>query len=238
MFSVLILGLLIGLQHAMEADHLAAVASLTTRSRNVREAARLGTAWGIGHTLTLLLFGGGVLVLGASIDASIASWLEGAVAVMLILLGADVLRRLWQQRVHFHSHSHGRQTHFHAHSHESSSAHEQDPHRHSHAASLPLRSLFVGMMHGMAGSAALIVFALASVSSPWEGLAYIGLFGVGSIVGMALLALVISIPLRWSAKRLTLVHNGLTATFGLLTIGLGALLLHKTTSDLLGYPIF
>ena len=89
------------------------------------------------------------------------------------------------------------------------------------------------MMHGMAGSAALIVFALASVQSPWQGLAYIALFGIGSIIGMAVLAIVISFPLRWSAQSLTWAHNGLTGLFGLLTITLGALLLQQTTTQLM-----
>jgi ABC-type nickel/cobalt efflux system permease component RcnA len=238
MFSVLMLGLLVGLQHAMEADHLAAVASLTTRSRNLGEAARLGTAWGIGHTVTLLLFGGGVLLIGTSIHAELALWLEAAVAVMLIGLGGDVLRRLWRKRVHFHSHRHGTKTHFHAHSHEVGTVHTEDPHRHTHRRQMPVRSLLVGMMHGMAGSAALIVFALAAVQSPWQGLLYILLFGIGSIIGMGLLAIVISLPLRWSAKSLTWAHNGLTGVFGLLTIALGGLLLHQTSAQLIGQGVF
>jgi ABC-type nickel/cobalt efflux system permease component RcnA len=233
MFGILILGLLVGLQHATEADHLAAVASLTTRSRSLRDAARLGSAWGLGHTLTLLLFGGGVLLVGGAIHADVALWLEAGVGVMLILLGADVLRRLWRRRVHFHSHRHGPQRHFHAHSHSPRGDHAEDPHHHAHHPLLPLRSLLVGMMHGMAGSAALIVFALAGVQSPWQGLAYIAVFGIGSIIGMALLAIVISIPLRWSAHRLTWAHNGLTAMFGLLTVALGVLLLQQTTAQLL-----
>ncbi len=234
MFSVLLLGLLIGLQHAVEADHLAAVASLTTRGRNLREAARMGSAWGLGHSLTLLLIGGGVLLIGGTIPDQLALWLEAAVGVMLIVLGADVLHRLWRQRVHFHNHRHGSRSHFHAHSHTPSADHEKDPHQHSHPARLPVRSLLVGMMHGMAGSAALIVFALGSVQSLWQGLAYIAMFGIGSIVGMTLLALAISLPLRWSARSLTWAHNGLTAVFGLVTVGLGALLVHQTALGLIG----
>ena len=238
MFGVLILGLLVGLQHAMEADHVAAVASLTTRSRNLREAVRVGTAWGIGHTLTLLIFAGGVLLVGATIHAEVALWLEAAVAVMLIGLGADVLRRLWRQRIHFHSHQHGSKTHFHAHSHDAGTEHAADRHQHSHQRQLPLRSLLIGMMHGMAGSAALIVFALGAVQSPWQGLLYILLFGVGSIIGMGLLAVVISLPLCWSAESLTWAHNGLTAVFGVATIAIGGFLLHGTTAELFGGAVF
>ncbi len=233
MFGALFLGLLIGLQHAFEADHVAAVASLTTREKSLRDAARLGSAWGIGHTLTLLLFGGGVLLIGGVVDPRLALWLESAVGVMLILLGLDVLRRLLRDRIHFHRHHHGAREHFHAHSHAGGGDHAQDPHKHTHKRGLPLRSLLVGMMHGMAGSAALIVFALGTVQSIWQGLAYILLFGVGSIIGMTVLALIISLPLRWSARSLTWAHNGLTAVLGLITVALGALLLQQTTGELL-----
>ena len=89
------------------------------------------------------------------------------------------------------------------------------------------------MMHGMAGSAALIVLALGTAQSPWQGLAYIAVFGFGSIVGMTALAVVITLPLRWSARSLTWAHNGLTALFGLLTLSLGALLLEQSVLGLL-----
>ena len=233
MFSILILGLLLGLQHAMEADHLAAVASLTTRGSSLRDAARQGTAWGLGHSLTLLLVGGSVLLIDGTIGEQVSLLLESAVGVMLILLGADVLLRLWRKRVHFHVHSHDTETHFHAHSHAGGGRHEADPHHHRHTKKLPLRSLIVGMVHGMAGSAALIVFALGSVQSLWEGLAYIAIFGVGSIFGMTALAVIISLPLRWSARSLTWAHNGLTAGLGVFTLGLGVLVLHHTSQALI-----
>jgi len=232
MFSILILGLLLGLQHAMEADHLAAVASLTTRGSSLRDAARQGTAWGLGHSLTLLLVGGSVLLIDGIIGEQVSLLLESAVGVMLILLGADVLLRLWRKRVHFHVHSHDTETHFHAHSH-AGGRHEVDPHHHQHTQKLPLRSLIVGMVHGMAGSAALIVFALGSVQSLWEGLAYIAIFGAGSIFGMTALAVIVSLPLRWSARSLTWAHNGLTAGLGIFTLGLGVLVLHHTSQALM-----
>lgn len=233
MFGILTLGLLLGLQHAMEADHLAAVASLTARDRSLGDAARQGTAWGLGHSLTLLLVGGGVLLIDDLIGERTALLLESVVGLMLILLGLDVLLRLWLKRVHFHIHSHDSETHIHAHAHAPGSRHDADPHHHRHAKRLPLRSLLVGMVHGMAGSAALIVFALGSVSSVWEGLAYIAVFGLGSVIGMTALAVVISLPLRWSARSLTWAHNGLTAVLGIFTLGLGMLILHQTSQALL-----
>ncbi len=237
MFSVLILGLLIGLQHAAEADHLAAVASLTTQSKSLRDAARHGGAWGLGHSLMIFIFGGTALALGNALDQTLALWLETAVGGMLVLLGADVLRRMLQQRMHFHRHRHGEQTHFHAHSHAPGRAHDNDPHNHRHAARTPLRSLVVGMVHGMAGSAALIVFALGSVESTLEGLLYLVMFGIGSLLGMSAMAVVISLPLQWSARRLTWTHNSLTAMMGLFTIGLGILLLHQTIGALSNPPL-
>ncbi|MES9905856.1 MAG: urease accessory protein [Sedimenticola sp.] len=227
MLSVIFLGFLVGMQHATEADHMAAVASLVTRSCSVRETARQGLFWGVGHTLTLFLFGGLVLVMDSLVPQQLSRILELAVGVMLVLLGVDVLRRLIRDRIHFHSHRHGKIRHFHAHSHHSGKPHNEDAHQHNHLSRLPLRSLLIGMTHGMAGSAALIVLALESVTSTTQGLLYIALFGAGSIFGMILLAMVISLPLRYSAGTLTWAHNGLVATVGLVTIGLGGHMIYQ-----------
>lgn len=221
MFSILTLGFLIGLQHAMEADHVAAVASLVTRDRGYGETARQGLVWGIGHALTLLIFAGLVLLLDAVMPVRLAHLLEMIVGVMLILLGLDVLRRLVIDRIHFHYHTHGDVQHLHAHSHRGGGVHSLDPHQHRHVERFPMRALFVGMMHGMAGSAALILLTLETVASPVQGILYILLFGLGSIVGMALLAVVIAIPLRFSANAMTWAHNGLKGLVGLVTLGLG-----------------
>ena len=227
MLTILFVGFLIGIQHAMEADHVAAVASLATGNRSIAHTARQGAAWGLGHSLTLLVFGGLVLLLDAVVPDRVAQALELAVAVMLILLGADVLRRVLRERLHFHSHRHGDTVHMHAHRHAQCSRHDSDPHRHQHARGLPLRALLVGMMHGMAGSAALIVLALKTVATPLQGFLYILLFGAGSILGMAALAVVISLPLRYSARSLTWAHNGLQLLVGVFTIGLGSLMAYR-----------
>ena len=220
--SILFIGFLLGMKHATEADHLAAVATLATRQSSFAQAMVQGAAWGVGHTATLMLFGGVVLALGKSIPEHLAQSLEFGVGIMLIVLGADVLRRLARQGIHFHVHSHDTgETHVHAHSHAEVGPHESSAHRHEHARHAPLRALAVGMMHGMAGSAALILLSLGSVTSVGAGIAYIALFGAGSIVGMALLSVAIAIPLRLSATRLTWMHGGMTFCIGLFSCVLG-----------------
>ena len=222
--SILVVGLLLGMKHATEADHLAAVATLATRQGSLAHALRQGAAWGLGHTVTLMAFGGMVLPLGHAIPAGLERALETAVGVMLILLGADVLRRLARERIHFHVHRHADVgAHIHAHGHRAEATpHAESPHDHAHAPrSLPLRALAVGMMHGLAGSAALVVLSMQAVPSVPLGLAYIALFGVGSIAGMAVLSVIIAVPLRLSAGYLAGVHRAATAVIGLASCALG-----------------
>ncbi len=231
MISILLLGFLLGMRHAVEADHIAAVASLSSRASTVWEGVRQGAAWGLGHTLTLFLFGSIVLFVANIVPEEIVRGIEFAVGIMLIFLGGDVLRRVIRDRVHFHTHTHSQNDgadmrHFHAHSHkgEKKSNHDSAGHQHTHPKGFPIRALLVGLMHGMAGSAALILLTLQTLSSPWLGLVYIAVFGVGSIAGMALFSIVIAIPLR-AARHMTLVYNGLQTTIGVATIALGIFIL-------------
>jgi ABC-type nickel/cobalt efflux system permease component RcnA len=146
----------------------------------------------------------------------------------LLGLGIDVLRRLLRKRIHFHIHRHADGTlHFHAHSHAGETGHAA-VHRHHHERTqgFPFRALFVGMMHGMAGSAALILLTLQTVHSPLTGMAYIALFGVGSIAGMAVLSAIIALPLRYSAGGLNRLHNGLQAVIGIITLTTGGTLMY------------
>ncbi|MEW5834426.1 MAG: urease accessory protein [Pseudomonadota bacterium] len=205
------LGLLLGMQHATDADHLAAVATLATRERSLPRALRLGTAWGLGHTLTLLAVAAAVAGLGWVITDETARRFEQLVGLVLIVLGARLAWRLRAQRIHFHGHAHpGRAPHFHGHSHAGSPArpaHAQDPHRHGHR--MPMAGLVVGMVHGLAGSAALALLAGAALPSPGLQLLYIALFGAGSLLGMALLTGALAVTLRATARRLTAVHQAL-----------------------------
>ncbi len=235
MGSLLLIGLLLGMRHAMEADHVAAVASLTSRNQSLAHTIKQGAAWGMGHTITLFLFGSVVIFMDTVIPADFAKELEMAVGLMLVLLGIDVLRRVIRDRIHFHSHLHDNGArHFHAHSHagEPRSQHDASSHTHQHPRGFPLRALMVGMMHGMAGSAAVIVLALGTVDSPVQGLLYILIFGIGSIFGMALLSVIISFPMRLSAKRLTWAHNSLQILVGMMTIGLGVFVVYANRAIL------
>ncbi len=225
MTSLLFLGFLIGMRHALDADHLAAVATIASQQQSIKSSIRHGAVWGLGHTITLFLFGSLVILMDTVIPQQLAEFLEMAVGVMLIALGIDVISRVIRQRIHYHVHRHGDgQAHFHAHSHSGEGKHASSAHQHSHDSRFPLRTLFIGLMHGMAGSAALILLTMETIDSMWYGMFYILLFGIGSMLGMALLSFVIAIPLKASASGLTWMHNGLQLSIGLFTTGLGLII--------------
>ena len=226
MFGILGLGFLLGMQHALEADHIAAVSSIAARRTDVGDIVKHGLTWGLGHTLTLFIFAGAAILVGQAIPEHLAQPLEAAVGVMLLGLGAHVLWRLWRDRVHFHLHGHGDgTTHIHAHSHRD----ETIPHRrsaHEHPHGFRWRSLLVGLMHGMAGSAALLVLAVSQVANPVYGMMYVALFGVGSMLGMGALSTVIAVPLAVSARWLTWANRGLQGAVGTITIGIGVMAIY------------
>jgi cytochrome c biogenesis protein CcdA len=229
MFGILGLGFLLGMQHALEADHIAAVSSIAARRSDVRDIVKHGLTWGLGHTLTLFAFAGVAIALGHAIPEALSRPLETAVGVMLIGLGGHVLWRLWRDRVHFHRHRHDDGTvHIHAHSHASESIpHSLAPHAHAHA--FRWRTLLVGLMHGMAGSAALLVLAASQAPSVSAGLVYVALFGIGSMIGMGALSLVIAVPIAISARWLTLANRALQGAVGLVTIAIGLNTIVSTT---------
>jgi len=221
MFGILGFGFLFGMQHALEADHVAAVSSIAARRTDIRDIVKHGLTWGPGHTLTLFAFAGVAILLGHAIPEHFARPLEIAVGVMLVGLGAHVLWRLWRDRIHFHAHGHGDgMVHVHAHSHAGETVtHARAPHAHAHG--FRWRTLLVGLMHGMAGSAALLVLAASQASSAAAGLGYVALFGIGSMVGMGALSAAIAVPLAVSARWLTSTNRGLQGAVGVITIAIG-----------------
>ena len=244
LFTVLALGFVLGLQHALEADHLAAVSTIASRRAGVRAIVRHGVAWGVGHTLMLLAVAGSALVLGLTIGPRLEALFEFLVGLMLIGLGLHLVYRLWRDRVHIHVHRHADGTvHLHAHSHageprahDGGEDHARHPHEHVHPRreGPPWRTLGVGLMHGLAGSGALIVLAAsASAGTPLKALAYVLVFGLGSIVGMALLSAVVAVPITLTARALTGLNAALQLSIALVTIAIGGRIAHDTGASLL-----
>ena len=178
MFAILSLGFLLGMQHALEADHIAAVSSIAARRSDVGDIVKHGLTWGLGHTLTLFAFAGAAILLGHAIPEKLAGPLETAVGIMLVGLGAHLLWRLWRDRVHFHSHRHDDGTVHSTPTAMPAKACRTPAQPHSHAHGFRWRTLLVGLMHGMAGSAALLVLTVSQAPSAVAGLGYIALFGV------------------------------------------------------------
>jgi len=204
LFAAFGLGLLLGIQHALDPDHLIAVSTIVSEHKNFKWASLIGAFWGLGHTTTLFLVGLLVIGLRLTISQSLAAGLEFLVAIMLVVLGLNVLRRTFgPAQVHLHTHTHNPETHTHFHVHEK----PQQDHGHNHPFKAMRRPFFVGMVHGLAGSAALMLLVLGTITSPLAGLAYIVIFGLGSVGGMLLLSGIISLPFILTAQRFSAVNR-------------------------------
>jgi len=231
---LLLIGFFIGIRHALEADHIAAVASLTSRQISLRHALQQGYWWGIGHTLTLLGVGGTVLWLNTVVPSQFVHWLELGVGAMLLVLGFDVLSQLRREQTHSSTpHSAENKMPLPGHLHQVEITTTTNPYtspQDKGTNHFVLRPLLVGLVHGMAGSAALVMLTLQTMSSSQLGLLYVALFGLGSILGMTLLAVIISFPLRYSVQYATGLHFMLRAGIGLSTIIVGLVTILKQGS--------
>ena len=217
--ALLALGFGLGLRHALDVDHLAAVSAIVSRTRSVRRSSAIGALWGIGHGAALLAVSLAVIVLRAEIPPGVARLLELGVAAMLIGIGGKLLWTLARgASLHHHTHAHGSLVHSHPHLHgehdhagslapsdaPSSPAVARGHHaiaRRALPASGRTQPVLVGMMHGLAGSAALMLAILATVPTPGLALAYVATFAVGSIAGMVLMSALVGLPFRLFADR-------------------------------------
>ena len=212
------LGLVYGLQHATDADHLVAVSTIVSEHKSLKWASFIGAFWGLGHTTTLFLVGLIVIGLRVTIPPRVALSLEFLVAVMLVVLG---LRILWRSfgvnKIHLHAHAHSPETHKHFHVHDS---HAQD-HRHEHPFKSMRRPFVVGMVHGLAGSAALMLLVLTTIPSALAGMAYIVIFGIGSVGGMLLLSGLIGLPFVLTAQRFSRMNRWIQVVAGVASLLFG-----------------
>ena len=215
------LGLLLGIQHALDPDHLIAVSTIVSEHKSFKWASLMGAFWGLGHTTTLFIVGLLVIGLRLTIPPHVAGGLELLVAAMLIILGINVLRKAFgAERVHLHTHSHSPETHTHVHAHENP---KQD-HAHAHQFRAMRRPFIVGMVHGLAGSAALMLLVLSTIDSPFGALAYIVIFGLGSVGGMLLLSGIISLPFVLTAQRFTAMNRSIRIIAGVASVLFGIVL--------------
>lgn len=228
--SILLLGFVIGLKHAVEADHLAAVSAIVSERKSVLSSALVGGLWGIGHTLTLFIAGVAVILLQVRISERTALALEFGVALMLIALGANVIRKLARgDKLHLHQHAHGEYAHAHLHTHEDAvteHAHEESEFSH-HGLGFSIRPLIVGMVHGLAGSAALMLLVLSTIETPLVGLLYILIFGFGSVAGMMAMSALVGVPLHLAATRFTRAHFVVRGLAGLFSFAFGCFMAYE-----------
>jgi ABC-type nickel/cobalt efflux system permease component RcnA len=227
--AVLGIGLLFGLKHATEVDHVVAVSTIVSQHRNVWRSTLVGALWGAGHTAVLLITGVFVLTLKIAIPARVSDWLEFCVALMIIGLGATALWRALRKRgdVHVHEHSHDGVSHVHVHFHEQQTRHDAKrvhaaARMHTHAVSqIGVKPMLIGAMHGLAGSGALTLLVLTQIKSTWQGLLYLAVFGVGSIAGMLLMSGLIGLPFALTSRKLTSLHHRLQTAAAVLSLAFG-----------------
>lgn len=209
-------GLFLGMEHALDADHVVAVSTIVSESRSVPRSLLIGMVWGIGHAAALLLVGLLVLFFGIALPPWVAFSAEFLVGFVLILLGAQILWKYQKKRVHAHFHRHGDETHIHFHAHEATEAHT-----HEHRGAHMRKPLFVGAAHGLAGSAAVMLLVLSTIRSPLVGVLYILAFGLGSILGMVTVSALIGLPFLFTLGRFQHLHRAARLIAGLCSIILG-----------------
>ena len=223
-FAVLGVGLLFGLKHATEVDHIVAVSTIVSQHKSLRRSAVVGALWGAGHTAALLITGAIVLSMRLSIPESVSNWLEFGVALMIIGLGSSALWGALRNRsdVHVHQHTHDGISHVHVHFHDRATQHDRASVVHSHTVSrLGLKPMIVGTVHGLAGSGALTLLVMTQIRSSWIGFLYLSVFGLGSIVGMLLMSGLIGLPFLLTSRNLTRFHRRVQVTAAVLSICFG-----------------
>jgi sulfite exporter TauE/SafE len=212
--SLLGLGLLLGLEHALDADHVVAVSTLVSQTKSIKRSSLFGVFWGLGHTTTLFVVGLLILVFKLAIPPRLALSFEFLVGVMLVALGLDVLRKVWREDPHIHTPQHeDGVTHTHLHSHA-----DDGGHHHQH------RSFLVGLVHGLAGSSALMLLVLTTVDSVWLGVIFILVFGAGTIVGMLITSTLIALPFKWMTNFAG-IDRILRLAAGVISVGLGVVIM-------------
>ncbi len=248
LLSIIAIGFFLGMRHATDPDHVIAVSTIVTRQRDTMRAALVGLCWGLGHTVTIFAVGGAIIVFNLVIPARIGLAMELAVGLMLILLGGwnlvsfmqavpvEVSRSQAQAAVHSHPHSHGDYIHTHPHTHgvnDHSHSADQNPLARldralgKRAFYQLLRPLVVGIVHGLAGSAAVALLILASIRNSTWAIAYLLVFGIGTIAGMMLITMSIASALQFAGHRFQSFSRRLALVSGLVSVAFGLIVAYQ-----------
>ncbi len=201
MLSILGLGFVLGIKHAIEPDHVIAVSTIASQSKKLSRSSLAGVFWGIGHTATLFIIGIMLILMKGKIQEKWAMTLEFSVGVMLVYLGTTSILSFKNAHVHKHEHN-------------------GEVHKHQHKDIDYIKPLIVGLVHGLAGSAAMVLLTMSTVKSVWEGAAYILVFGVGTIIGMLFFTTIIGVPFVLSAKKVS-INKTLTQITGVISTVFG-----------------
>jgi len=229
LLAALVLGILLGSKHSLDPDHVVAVSTIVSEYKNPLRSFWVGISWGLGHTTTLLIIGIVIIALRLTIPERMALLFEFAVGVMLVGLGIQVIYSFRKKKVHQHAHGHEEEAHHHFHSHSKSPEHVPE-HHNTHGIGKPFlrrKSYVIGLVHGVAGSAALTLLVLASIESPIAGLVYILLFGLGSVLSMGIMTVIIGLPFVMSAGRLPNFNRTIQFAVGSLSILFGGFLMYQ-----------
>lgn len=220
-WATLVLGFVLGLRHALDADHVAAVSTFVTEERNLLRSSLVGAYWGLGHTAALLVFGTAMLVFRFTLIPQTSRFLEFLVGCMLIALGLRVLLQTKaSDALHVHTHAHDGRVHSHLHVHLGDHGHE---HQH-HTLRFGKRPFVVGVVHGLAGTAAVLLLVVGAIPSMLLAFGTILIFGIGTIGGMMAMSVLMSVPLALAAGRWLVMERAIRVGAGLFSLGFGLFL--------------
>jgi hypothetical protein len=241
--AILVLGFVLGMRHATDPDHVIAVSTIVSRERSLSKAALIGAFWGLGHTVTILFVGAAIILFNLTIPPRAGLTMELAVGLMLILLGILNLTGVskWLSEKfspahpkvsgeHAHLHEHNAHVHYHWHSHQPAAEHHADSLEvpalnRSPFAKLglfhTLRPFLIGIVHGLAGSAAVALLVLATIRDPRWAVLYLLVFGIGTIAGMILITMAMSLPFSYAGTRFGWLNRGLVTGSGILSLAFG-----------------
>ena len=245
--SIIAVGFFLGMRHATDPDHVVAVTTIVSRERSLLKSAFIGVFWGIGHTITIFIVGAAIILFDVVIPARIGLSMELSVGLMLIILGAMNLVSFMRtarainpsagnsEIMHSHVHAHGNHVHTHVHT------HNPEAHSHSHQAPLTgldrlfgriglyqqLRPLLVGIVHGLAGSAAVALLILTTIRNARWALVYLLVFGAGTVGGMMLITLSIASAFNFFGRRNANFSQWLGLASGLVSLFFGIFLAYE-----------